>query len=837
MGGSAPRRDAHLPVETTSFVDRRAELAEARELLARARLVTLTGPGGVGKTRLAGRIAARVARAFPDGVRFVHLSGLHDPALVPLAAADALGLHDRSERPALDALVERVRDRRLLLVVDNCEHLPAACADLAGALLRGTTGVRVLATSRHRLGLTEEHLMDVRPLAVPDPDGDLGDAAGHPALALFADRAAAVVPGFRLTPANRASVARLCRRLDGLPLAIELAAVRLRVLGVDQLLDRLDDRYRLLSAGSPAVPPRHRTLRAAVDWSHDLCTAREQTVWARLSVLAGSFDLETAEAVGGDGDGTPPGDVLEAVAGLVDKSVLCRESGPDGVRYRLLDTLRAYGLERLRARPGEERAARDRQRDWMQRRADACERAWFGPGQSAVVARLRADRDNLRAALDHSLGTPGEERAALRLAGTLWFHWHACGAPREGRYWLDRALEADPEPTPERARALWAAGLLAGCPEDVTRGLRRAEEARDLARALGDEAEAAHAAYVVGVTRLFAGDVRGALDHFRTGVARGRVPGQHLSMAGLDRVELACALALLGEADQAIAVCEETRRTCAEHGEQWVLSYVERMLALAHTVRADWARAERHGREALRLKHAVHDVVGIGLTLDLLARVAAGRAEPERAAVLLGVADRVWADVDPDRWGSADLTGPRQDSERYAAGALGRAAYRRAYARGAALTLAAAVEQALDTGPAGTDPAGRTATATHDPAPAPARTGPTHPGPAHPDPTHPGAARTDPTHPGPAHPVPAPRTPGPRPSAGRPSGARAPEGVRLTRRETQVAELVAQGLANQQIADRLVIARRTAEGHVERILGKLGFSNRSQIAAWVAGRR
>ncbi|MFF8927768.1 LuxR C-terminal-related transcriptional regulator [Streptomyces longwoodensis] len=836
MGGSAPRRDAHLPVETTSFVDRRAELAEARELLARARLVTLTGPGGVGKTRLAGRIAARVARAFPDGVRFVHLSGLHDPALVPLAAADALGLHDRSERPALDALVERVRDRRLLLVVDNCEHLPAACADLAGALLRGTTGVRVLATSRHRLGLTEEHLMDVRPLAVPDPDGDLGDAAGHPALALFADRAAAVVPGFRLTPANRASVARLCRRLDGLPLAIELAAVRLRVLGVEQLLDRLDDRYRLLSAGSPAVLPRHRTLRAAVDWSHDLCTPQEQTVWARLSVLAGSFDLETAEAVGGDGE-APPGDVLEAVAGLVDKSVLCREAGPDGVRYRLLDTLRDYGLERLRARPGEERAARDRQRDWMQRRADACERAWFGPGQSAVVARLRADRDNLRAALDHSLGTPGEEPAALRLAGTLWFHWHACGAPREGRYWLDRALDANPEPTPERARALWASGLLAGCPEDLTRGRRRAEEARDLARALGDEAEAAHAEYVVGVTRLFAGDVRGALDHFRTGVARGRVPGQHLSMAGLDRVELACALAFLGEADQAIAVCEETRRTCAEHGEQWVLSYVERMLALAHTVRADWARAERHGREALRLKHAVHDVVGIGLTLDLLARVAAGRAEPERAAVLLGVADRVWADVDPDRWGSADLTGPRRDSERYAAGALGRAAYRRAYARGAALPLAAAVEQALDTGPAGTDPAARTATATHDAAPAPALTGPALLDPTHPGAAQPSAAHPDPVHQDPAHPVPTPRPSGPRPSAGRPSGARAPEGVRLTRREAQVAELVAQGLANQQIADRLVIARRTAEGHVERILGKLGFSNRSQIAAWVAGRR
>ncbi|MFD9385184.1 NB-ARC domain-containing protein, partial [Streptomyces collinus] len=312
MGGSAPRRDHHLPAETTSFVDRRGELTQGRELLARARLVTLTGPGGVGKTRLAARIAARVRRAFPDGVRWVHLSGLHDPALVPLAAADALGLHDRSAQPPLDALVEQVRDRRLLLVVDNCEHLAGAGAQLAAALLHGTEGVRILATSRHRLGLTEEHLLEVRPLPVPDPDGDLSAAQGYPALTLFADRAAAVVPGFRLTPANRASVARLCHRLDGLPLAIELAAVRMRVLDVDQLLDRLDDRYRFLTTGSPAALPRHQTLRAAVAWSHDLCTLPEQTVWARLSVLAGSFDLETAEAVCADtapvGGTRPPED-------------------------------------------------------------------------------------------------------------------------------------------------------------------------------------------------------------------------------------------------------------------------------------------------------------------------------------------------------------------------------------------------------------------------------------------------------------------------------------------------------------------------------------------------
>ncbi|WP_406414309.1 ATP-binding protein [Streptomyces sp. NBC_01614] len=799
MSGSAPRRDHHLPVETTSFVDRRGDLAAGRELLARTRLVTLTGPGGVGKTRLAARIAAAVRRTFPDGVRFVHLSGLDDPALVPLAA-DALDLHDHSAQPPLRALVEQLRDRRLLLLVDNCEHLLPACAELAAALLHGTTGVRILATSRHRLGLTEEHLLEVRPLPVPDPDGDLSSSEGCPALALFADRAAAVVPGFRLTAANRAAVARLCRRLDGLPLAIELAAVRMRVLDIDQLLDRLDDRYRLLTGGSPAALPRHRTLRAAVDWSHELCTEREQLVWARLSVLAGSFDLETAEVVcaqegasASPEEPSPAGasvaalrsaDVLDAIAGLVDKSVLSRESGPDGTRYRLLDTLRHYGLDRLRRLPGEEPAARRRQRDWMLRRATACERAWFGPGQREIVARLRADQDNLRAALDFGLTTPGERLTGLRLAGTLWFYWHACGAPREGRHWLDRALAANPEPTRERARGLWIAGLLAAATHNLTAGLALAREAHALARDLDDEAEAAHAEYVIGVVTLFMDDLPTALKHFEASVVRGPVPGQHLSLYGLDQVELACALGFLGEADRAVEVCERARRMCELHGEEWVHSYVLRMLALAHTVRGDWHRAERHARHALRLKLAVHDVIGIALTLDLLARVAAETGAHERAAVLLGAADHTWAGIDRDRWASAALKSTRRDSETRAREELGPSAFRRAYERGLGLDLAETVDYAV-----------------HD------RSRP-HPS----------------TGPG-------------EPNAGRPGFPRATTGLRLTRRESEVAELVAQGLANQQIADRLVIARRTAEGHVERILGKLGFSNRSQIAAWVAAQR
>ncbi|MFD2691513.1 ATP-binding protein [Streptomyces phyllanthi] len=781
MGGSAPRRDrsTHLPVETTSFVDRRSELAEGRRLLAKARLVTLTGPGGVGKTRLATRLATGLERAFPDGVRCVHLSGLHDPALVPVAAADALGLHDNSHQPPLPALVDQVRDRRLLLVLDNCEHLLTACARLAAALLHGTPGIRILATSRHRLALTEEHLLEVRPLPVPDPDGDLSQADGYASLALFAERAAAVVPGFTLTPANRASVARLCHRLDGLPLAIELATVRMRVLGIDQLLERLDDRYRLLTAGSPAVLPRHQTLRAAVDWSHDLCTPREQMVWARASVLAGGFDLDVAEAVCADGEQVRSHDVLEAVAGLVDKSVLTRDEHDGTVRYRLIDTLRHYGLERLRMTPGAETEARRRQRDWMQERAAEYEGAWFGPGQRQIVTRLHADQDNLRAALDFSLVTPGEAPAGMRLAGTLWFFWHACGGTREGRYWLERAIEANPEPTRERARALWVAGLLAGCSKDLAGGRRRAHQARELALELGESAEAAHADSVLGMLALFGDDLHGALGHFEASVACGPIPGTLPSITGLDQVGLASVLAFLGRTDRAVSVCEDARRSCEDQGEEWVLSYLLRVLALAYTVKGDWRRAESYGRQALCLKRAVHDVFGIALTLDLMVVIAAALDAHERAAVLLGGADRVWADISSGRFDSTTFNGARRQSEEEVREALGPQEFERAYRRGGELGLPELVEYALQERAR--------------------KRGPKHGGELPPGPATPAA-----------------------------NG-----GTRLTPRETEVARLVAEGLANQQIADRLVIARRTAEGHVERILSKLGFHNRSQIAAWV----
>ncbi|WP_245879315.1 LuxR family transcriptional regulator, partial [Streptomyces reticuliscabiei] len=377
---------------------------------------------------------------------------------------------------------------------------------------------------------------------------------------------------------------------------------------------------------------------------------------------------------------------------------------------------------------------------------------------------------------------PEDARAGLRLAGTLWFHWYACGASGEGRYWLDRALEANPGPSRERARALWVSGLLgllSTSPEEHARGRLRAEEALALAGRLGDAAEAAHAGYVVGVGRLLGGEPAAALRYFEDAVAQGPVTGGHASLAGLERVQLATALAALGEADRAVAVCENALRVCEEYGEQWVRSGVLRALALAHSVRGDWRRAEPAAREALRTGHILHDLLGIAPALDLLALAATARHHAhDRAAVLLGGADRV-------RSTSSDSDSVRQDGETRAREALGRRAYERAYRRGESLGLAGIVKYALREGES----------AGGQPEP-PSGTGCL---------------------------------------SGLGSGSNS--GTSLTRRETEVAALVAEGLANQQIADRLVIARRTAEGHVEHILGKLNLANRTQIAAWVTTHR
>ncbi|ELP66875.1 ATP-binding protein [Streptomyces turgidiscabies] len=770
----------------TSFVGRRHELTRARRLLTATRLLTLTGPGGVGKTRLAGRVAEGAVRRIPDGVRLVPLAAVRDGALVPHAVADALGIRDETGRAPLDAVVEHLRGRRLLLVLDNCEHLADACASLVAAVLGATEGVRVLATSRHRLGLTEEQLLPVAPLATPAPGEGLAGAE-FPALRLFADRAAAVVPGFAITDHNRAAVARLCHRLDGLPLAIELAAVRMHALGVEQLDerlgDRLGDRFRLLTCGSPAAPPRHQTLRSAVDWSHDLCTPAEQLAWARLSVFTGSFDLGGAAAVCGD-SGPLRADVLNAVVGLVEKSVLVREGGgagdgsgggtgggagsgagsgvgsEDGARYRMLGLLREYGLEKLESL-GAAGDTRRRLCAHFVRVAEEHERSWFGPDQPGALAGLRAEHDNLRAVLDFCLTTPGETPRGLRLIGSLWFYWIARGAWAELRHWWQRLLlrAGRCRPSPELTRAHWAAALiplvrsrtnavlLAGAPHPPTLAPHEIPDVRPLADVLSRQPG-------------------------RVGDDERRLLAFHL----LSRVEMAATLTFHGRPERAVPLCVDALAVCETYGEQWVRSYVLGALATARWALGEHEAATESARRCLRLPYVSGEPHAVGGALEILAVVTAARGDTERAAVLRGAAHRIRCDL--GHVSHVPSAGQRQADGTATDGPSGEA-HRRGYGLSAHEALAYAL---------GEPHAGAGSTGARDTA----------------------AGR-----------------------AARPAPPGADTG--LTRRELEVAALIASGLTNRQIAERLVISRRTAEGHAERILAKLGFAARSQVAAWFSG--
>ncbi|MFE7836013.1 LuxR C-terminal-related transcriptional regulator [Streptomyces sp. NPDC057474] len=825
VGGSESRRTSGFPAELTSFVGRRDEAADVRRLLSAGRLLTLTGPGGVGKTRLAGHVAGQVARAFPDGVWLVPLAALSDEAFVPHAVNDALGVRNETVRPPLEILLDHLRERRLLIVLDNCEHLLGSCAVLAGTVLAATEGVRILATSRHRLGLAGEQLFEVPPLPAPAPEELTPSAVGSfPALRLFADRAAAVVPGFTVGEANQQAVARLCRRLDGLPLAIELAAVRVRALGVDQLVERLDDRYQLLTCGSPTSAPRHRTLRSAVDWSHELCTPQEQLVWAWLSVFVGGFDLAAAEAVCAAeaacaGENVAPCAVLDAVAGLVDKSVLVREEHAGQVRYRLLVSLRDYGLEKLHDL-GEATDTRRRHRDHFARLGAEYEQAWFGPDQAGITERLRIDQDNFRAALDFCLTTPGEAQHGLRLAAGLWFHWVAGGIWGEGRHWMDGALRAGARPDEALTRAMWAGALTSLVHSRSAAVLAGLDPVRTAAAA--DEELPVPAPPPVPAGALGPGRARACT-----------------AFVVLTRVELACTLVSRGRAAEAIPLCAEAVALCEAHGEQWARSWALRTLALAHWSAGQYDRAAEHARACLRLPYTVRQHQSLARTLDLLAAAEALAGDAERAGVLHGAVDRIWHDIGGNPMDALQPGRPRA-AEHHARRALGDHAYALAHRRGGRLTAEQAVAYALGEPGEGSASAPRTGGRRERPDSA-LRTGGRWDGSA------PGAGTEE---------VAAVRqssTSGPREgsasvggvaddraSARNPSPVPTPlpvaDPVPLTRRELQVAALVAQGRTNKQIADHLVIARRTAEGHVERILVKLGFHNRSQVAAWFSAR-
>ncbi|WP_306317128.1 MULTISPECIES: BTAD domain-containing putative transcriptional regulator [unclassified Streptomyces] len=701
--GASPPASGNLPAELTSFVDRQRELTEIGELVPATRLVTLTGAGGVGKTRLALRAARNLRPGFSDGVWLVELAGLRDPGLVEHTVATALGIQDRSGRTPLSALIRHLRNRHVLLVLDNCEHLLSTCSPLVDRLLRAVEGLRVVATSRQPLAIDGERIFAVRPLWVPpDAASPCAPAARRApeedgaAVTLFTHRARAAVPsGFSLSPENQAIVTRICRRLDGNPLAIELAAGRLRALSPAQLLTRLDDRFRVLATARPTALPRHQTLQATVDWSFHLCTDKERLLWSRLSTFTDTFDLETAEAVCALDD-LPAEEVLDLVDGLVDKSVLIREESTDGVRFRLLEMLREYGRKRL-SDSGLQAELRRRHRDWYLALAEQGEAEWFGAKQADWAARMRLEHANLREALTFCLTTPGEGRAGVHLAAALYFFWVGCGHVEEAQHWLGRALAVDREPSSERAKALWVLSRIAYLRGDLPGSTARSQECRRLARTLGDEAALAYGTHMAGAAALLGDDPRRAQDLLEDALGRYVALGELNSVVVMAQIQLAMTSVFVGTPDRAVRLCSRARAICEVHDETWTLAYVLYVQAFAEWARGDRGAATCHARESLRLKRDFCDRLGIAMAVDLLGWIAAAEGRSHRAAVLLGAAEEEWNAVGLPWFGSEHWRAPHEEGERLARRALGHEACEDAFRSGARLTPDEVVALALDT--------------------------------------------------------------------------------------------------------------------------------------------
>ncbi|MCK2238518.1 MULTISPECIES: LuxR C-terminal-related transcriptional regulator [unclassified Crossiella] len=759
MSSAAPL--GNLPVDMTSFVDRTRETARARQLLHDHRLVTFTGPGGVGKSRLAVRVAAQNRRAYPDGVWHVELAPLDDPRLLAQTVSDRLGA-ERSSEPPLTAMREFLRTRRLLLVLDNCEHLIDACAELVSALLACAPGLTVLATGRQPLGIDGEHLLPVPPLAVPPADRrlTLAELREYGAVRLLLIRG-----GLTVHAANREPIAQLCRRLEGIPLAIELAAARLPGCGPEALLDRLDQRFEP-RAGSGPANPRQQTMLATVAWSFGLCSAAEGLLWERLSVCAGGFDLAAAEQIA-TGPGLPGSQVLDTLTGLVDKSVVTRENDGHRTRYRMLETIRQYGRDRLLGR-AELTGRRRAHRDHYLAMALDFQSEWHGPDQARWSRRCDADLGNLRAALEFSLSEPGDAPEALRLVTALGWYWAACGAVQEGQLWLNRCLAAAPEPTELRAGALWVAALTALVCGDLPTARLRVDEGEALARGLGSAATLAYAIQYQATMAMYQGETARALDLYREALDRHR-RGQDALAICLTQIKAALChstRATPGSADltAAIALSRAAIADAEAAGEVWLRSWGQTLMGLALWVSGRPAEAGPLLLESIRAKRAFADRVGLGMSLEVLMWSAAAAGRAAEAACLTGAVESVLTPIGTSFFAIPTMVRYRDQATARIRKSLSAREFDAARRRGLRFDLAQAVayaEELLSTPPA--------------------------------------------------------------PQA-------------LTRRQLEVAELVALGLSNKEIARELTIAQRTAEAHLEHILARLGLRSRSQVAAWVAQR-
>jgi predicted ATPase/DNA-binding CsgD family transcriptional regulator len=763
-----------LPVPLTRFVGRERERAEVARLVLANRLVTLVGAGGVGKTRLAVEVAAAVAADFGDGAVLIDLSAVRDPALVPGAAARALGVEERVGTGLDERLVRVLRSQRRLLVTDNCEHLRGPCADLVAALLGSCPDVVVLATSRESLGVPGEVTWRVPSLTFPWPENPpaAADMEGFEAIALFLARARAARPGLVAGPAEVAAITSICFHLDGIPLALELAAARAGALGLADIAGRLSGRFELL-ARSGTGPARHQTLRASVEWSHQLLSEPERAVFRRLAVFVGGWPLEAAETV----CALPPigrDEVAGLLAALTEKSLVHVDHAPAGSRYRLLEVIRAFAGEQL-ADTGELAAARERHGGYYTELAERSESLLRGPGQAAWAARLDAETGNLAAARRWCAEDQARAGAGLRLAAGLYQWCCIRGLLAEGAAWLEEALAREGGPERTRAMALYGLGLIVSFRGEQERARDLLTRSIECSRRCGWPQGEVHALIHLGPVRALCGDAAGAAEACHRAVALARRVGDPWLEAG-SLFRSAFTLGLTGDVAQAKRLATASVALSPRTGDRRLRAFTQMTVAECLIQEGNAAEATAVLREALAVFEALPERWALLRAASLLAQACGARGDWARAAVLLGFVDtlsertsgrpyaHMQAALDALDARVKERSGPAMDPARQAGRVLGRGDQ-------ISSALWPATDRARSV--AGADG-------------------------------------------------------GPVPLA--PLAPLAP----LTRREGEIAELIAQGLTNRQIGARLFIAERTVDTHVSRILAKLGCASRAQVAALVA---
>ena len=741
------------------FVGRRRELRQVTSLLRAGRLVTLVGRGGVGKTRLVRELVARSTADQETDTWCVELAEVTEPALVGPAVATSIGMRPRPGTRQEAAIASLIGDSVALLVLDNCEHVLTEARTIVTVLLSRCPNLSILATSRQTLAIAREQAYEIGPLELPPTDQvTVDDLARYDATSLFLQRAARWAPGFRLTESNAHEVSRVCRALEGLPLALELAAAQVDRMAPERLLSLLGA-HEWSTARTNVGQDRHRSLGSSIGWSYDLCTRAERAAWSRFSVFRGGWTFDAAGAL----CPTDRATLLEVISGLVDKSIV--QHDPGAGRYSMPESVRAFGEARL---PQDELGeCRVRHVTWFAGLAAEAAAAWVGADQVSLQRRLRSDLSNIVLALEESSGRADLGPTAIRMVCDLEFFWLTTGQLSAARRWARLALAHRNSPTEDRVVALSLDAYFAGSQMEFHEAEVALAEARDLADATCGERGHAHLEFADGINRLFQGEATAAVQHFDRSAILFRTAGIRTGEL-FSNLVLAMSLRETGAHQEATAVGVAGIALCDSLGERNFRSHLQWLLGLGALEAGDLDEATRLQGDALRARGELHDQLGTALSFEAFGAVASKAGESDRAATLLGAASRVWAQIGLNPLAAPYIAAHRDLGERAARNALSDQAFLRAYRRGAQMKHQDAVDYALQP----SDPGG-----------------------------------------------------------GGPIAARV--GAALSDRELEVAQLVASGLTNARIANRLAISPRTVEGHLERTLMKLGLTSRTQIAVWL----